>query len=423
MCGFGADLKSDPKQNSNVVGSLDKPFTSELLLKTVETYMPQETASSERITEEPTSTRMEEQTGTTSESDNSVASDSTRSEAEQPTAQSAVEQPAAEQPVEVAPTDSAEIATIETAAGGSDDAWWSAARPPGAATAEIPAETTGAIGSTSDQSADQATPGEDIPIPSGAAYFCGDTSFFSLNWALHTIAAQKLTGTLRCFWNRETVELLSRNGEILLATTRDPELYCADSPITLVNVDQERITAAREQQRASGSPFFLTLAQEEEIIGEPAVQLVQHYGQTLVAQLWTASRVRFMFEQTDLPDYTNDFPAESDIDFWTLSTLRFIQSQDLGAQANYDPSSIPAYTRDGFERVQKLRLTVAEAQFASQFNGTRSIAQIAKNLRLDLKFARLTLFRFLALEIVECWPPTTGVTQEKRGMFGRIFGG
>jgi hypothetical protein len=85
-----------------------------------------------------------------------------------------------------------------------------------------------------------------------------------------------------------------------------------------------------------------------------------------------------------------------------------------------DASCIPAYTKDGFERVQRLRLTVAEAQFASQFNGVRSIAQIAKNLRLDIKFARLTLFRFLALEIVECWPPTAQVKQEKRGLFQRI---
>ena len=89
----------------------------------------------------------------------------------------------------------------------------------------------------------------------------------------------------------------------------------------------------------------------------------------------------------------------------------------------YDPASIPAYTRDGFERVQRLRLTVSEAQFASQFNGIRSLAQIAKNLRLDLKFARLTLFRFRTLEIVECWPPTAiGARPEKRGVFGRLFG-
>ena len=100
--------------------------------------------------------------------------------------------------------------------------------------------------------------------------------------------------------------------------------------------------------------------------------------------------------------------------------MRLIQLQDLGDKANYDPASIPAYTRDGFDRVQNLRLTVAEAQFASQFNGVRSIQQIAKNLRLDLKFARLTLFRFLALDIVECWPPSTGAKAEHKSVLQRL---
>ena len=63
---------------------------------------------------------------------------------------------------------------------------------------------------------------------------------------------------------------------------------------------------------------------------------------------------------------------------------------------------------------------MAEAQFASQFNGARSVAQIAKNLRLDLKFARLTLFRFLALEIVECWPASTTSKPERKGVFQRL---
>ena len=96
----------------------------------------------------------------------------------------------------------------------------------------------------------------------GGPFFCGDTSFFSLNRALQTIAKEKLTGWLRAFWPNGSVELLTGNGEIILATTRDPQLYCPDAPITLVNVDPERIEAARNQQGASGCPLFLTLAQE-----------------------------------------------------------------------------------------------------------------------------------------------------------------
>src|SRR6188472_4026888 len=40
MSGLGADLKPDQEKDANIIGSLNKPFTSELLLKTVEKYMP-----------------------------------------------------------------------------------------------------------------------------------------------------------------------------------------------------------------------------------------------------------------------------------------------------------------------------------------------------------------------------------------------
>ncbi|HEV2842855.1 MAG TPA: response regulator [Chthoniobacterales bacterium] len=47
MSGFGADLKHDQINNANVIGSLNKPFTSDLLLKTVENYMPKESSEPE----------------------------------------------------------------------------------------------------------------------------------------------------------------------------------------------------------------------------------------------------------------------------------------------------------------------------------------------------------------------------------------
>ena len=71
---------------------------------------------------------------------------------------------------------------------------------------------------------------------------------------------------------------------------------------------------------------------------------------------------------------------------------------------------------------QKLKLTSDEAQFGSQFNGARSVQQIAKNLRLDLKSVRQLLFRFVALEIVECWPSSTTAKPEPKAGMGRLFG-
>ncbi len=92
----------------------------------------------------------------------------------------------------------------------------------------------------------------------------------------------------------------------------------------------------------------------------------------------------------------------------------------MSEHIGFDPRAIPAYTKDGFERVRKLQLTSDEAQFASQFNGVRSVQQIAKNLRLDLNLARSTLLRFVALEIVECWPASTAPPPERKSILQRV---
>jgi hypothetical protein len=250
-------------------------------------------------------------------------------------------------------------------------------------------------------------------------YFCGHTSFFPLNRALQAISKEKLTGLLRSFWEQEPIDLLVRDGEIVFVTTRDPELYCPETPAVLANVDEGSAANARDQQRETGTPFLLALARQQLLDREPAVELMQQFGQKLFSQLWAAPKVWIMFEKNaDLLTNAEDVPGEPNVGDWALETLRLVEN--IGDAAHFDPASIPAYTRDGFERVQKLKLTPDEAQFASQFNGARSVQQIAKNLRLDLKSARQMLFRFVALEIVECWPASTAAKPEQKSIFQRF---
>jgi DNA-binding response OmpR family regulator len=443
MSGFGADLQSEQNASRNVIGFLNKPFTSDLLIKTVEEHMPKSPAESElakaekqATTDEAESTQKEpepirSEVDVIAPETEPIATEAepSRVEAEPATPPPTEDLPPLEAlpifdeqvtPPEFAPPDNEPEPPIETlgeaALPAAEEEVETAMETP--APAPEPAESTWSQPAPTAATTEAAVPDESI---TGGPFFCGDTSFFSLNRALQTIAKEKLTGWLRSFWPNGSVELLTQNGEVVLATTRDPQLYCPDAPITLVNVDPERIEAAREQQGTSGCPLFLTLAQEGLILREPAMQLVQHYGQKLFAQLWTAPRVRFLFERNaEFPGYASELAAEPDIDHWALASLRFLQFQDLGAQISFDAACIPAYTKEGFERAQNLKLTVAEAQFASQFNGVRSVQQIARNLRLDLKFARLTLFRFLALEIVECWPSTTAAKPEKKSIFQRF---
>jgi hypothetical protein len=302
---------------------------------------------------------------------------------------------------------------------------------------EEPVEEQAAMGAESEQSenwwsaqpgADWATPAaedpaEDVQPPKelGRAdvYFCGQTSFFPLNRALQAIAKEKLTGLLRSFWEQEPIDLLARDGEIVLVTTRDPDLYCPGTPALFADVDVVVVARARAYQNETATPFFLTLAREESIDLDAATESMQRYGQKLFSRLWTAPWVWVMFDKkADLLGDVTDLPGEPNVSDWTLETLRLVENLDQ--PAHFDPTSIPAYTKEGFERVQKLKLTSDEAQFASQFNGARSVQQIAKNLRLDLKSARQLLFRFLGLEIVECWPASTATKPEQQNIFQRF---
>src|SRR5438445_5002105 len=273
-----------------------------------------------------------------------------------------------------------------------------------------------------DQPAAEHAPAEVIPRKEpGTAdvYFCGHTSLFPLSRALRAIAQERLTGLLRSFWEQEPIELLARDGEIVFVTTRDPDLYCSDTPPTLADVDPVLVDRARNQQKETGTPFFLALAREESIALDAATELMRHYRQKLFSELWTAPRAWIMFEKNaDLLSDVADIPGEPNVRDWALETLRLIQNPDQ--PASFDPTSIPAYTKDGFERVQRLKLTADEAQFASQFNGARSVQQIAKNLSLDLKSAQQLLFRLLAPELVECWPSSTEAKPERPTFLQRI---
>jgi hypothetical protein len=252
-------------------------------------------------------------------------------------------------------------------------------------------------------------------------YFCGRTNLFPLNLAIRAIGKENLTGLLRACWDREPIEVLARDGEIVLATTRDPDLYCPETLDVLRGVDAVLIDRARHQQKEDGTPFLLTLARNESIERQAALDMIRHQGQLLFSHLWSAPNAWIMFEKNaDLLGGFGDVTGDPDVDDWSLETLRLVEKPEQ--PGGFDPASIPAYTREGFDRVQKLKLTSDEAQFGSQFNGARSVQQIAKNLRIDLKSARQLLFRFVALEIIECWPGSTTAKPEPKAGMGRLFG-
>src|SRR5438046_7448257 len=160
---------------------------------------------------------------------------------------------------------------------------------------EEPAAQASASGEAAAETQDwwSAEPASDWAQPAGSAsdtepaipkeattadvYFCGHTTLLSLSRALQAIAKEKLTGALRAFWDRESIELLAQDGAIVFATTRDHDLYCPDAPAVLANVDAEIVAKARAQQSETGVPFFVTLTRGAAMADQPLLERVLRY--------------------------------------------------------------------------------------------------------------------------------------------------
>lgn len=235
--------------------------------------------------------------------------------------------------------------------------------------------------------------------------FSGHTGFFTLRAALQMAYGDRLTGVLRFFLNRHPIELFVAKGRFLFAGTRNFQLYCRESPSILTNTNLGAILEAQMNQAATGCPIFLYLSGRGGFPHEDVVRLTREHGQRLFANLWTAGRVHFEFEAMDsLAEFVKNFPpSDEDPDNWTLASLRFVKYENLMASQRPDPNGSPAYTRRGYEMIQKLKLNDIEARFATAVNGSESLQAIAKRIGIPLNDALLIVFRFASLEIIDYW--------------------
>jgi CheY-like chemotaxis protein len=235
--------------------------------------------------------------------------------------------------------------------------------------------------------------------------FSGHTAFFSLRSALQMAYADKLTGVLRFFINRHPIDLFIAKGRFLFATTRNFQLYCRESPVILSQTNLSTIIEGQVTQAATGCPIFLFLSMRGGFPHDDVVQITREHGMRIFANLFTAGRVTFEFEElAQFPEFARNFPpAPEDPDNWILGALRHVKFESLMPGQRPDPNGSPAYTRKGYELIQKLKLNDIEARFATAINGSESLQAIAKKIGIPLNDALLIVFRFQALDIIDYW--------------------
>ena len=244
-----------------------------------------------------------------------------------------------------------------------------------------------------------------LPGRAGGVAFTGHTGVISLRQALHMAQGDRLTGVLRFQLGRNPIDLWMNAGRFVFATTRNFQLYCGGSPVILSATNLGLIVESQINQQITGCPIFLFLSVRNGFPHDDVVQITRDHGQRIFSHLYTAGRITFEFEETDqFPEFATNFPASSDdADNWILDALRHVKFEQIAPNARPDPNGSPAYTRRGYDLIQKLKLNDVEARFASAINGSESLQVIAQKVGIPLGDALLVVFRFQALEIVDFW--------------------
>jgi CheY-like chemotaxis protein len=246
-----------------------------------------------------------------------------------------------------------------------------------------------------------------LPGRAGGVVFSGHTGFISLRQALQMAQGDRLGGVLRFHLGKMPVELWMNSGRFLLATTRNFHLYCAGSPVILSATNLGLIVEAQIHQQTTGCPIFLYLGVRNGFPHDDVIQITRDHGLRLFSHLYTMGRIAFEFEETTkYPEFAANFPQSSDdADNWMLAALRHVKFEQLAPGQRPDTNGAPAYTRRGYDLIQRLKLNDVEARFATTINGTESLQAIAQKVGIPLNDALLIVFRFQALEIIDFWNP------------------
>lgn len=211
-----------------------------------------------------------------------------------------------------------------------------------------------------------------VPAGNGPS-FCGSLHDWPLGDVLVLINGSGRTGVLTLEANGRTTRLYCRSGEVLLVTCLDPAVYMSGTTVPLGEVPSDALAEAETEQRASGKPVFVSLA--EKALLPKACDLgstLHHHSKRLLVAMLGEKHASFTWRDLPaLPGYVDAYgrhvsPARD--------TLLGIPQGPAGA-----PSSLAQMT------LERLRETSASNELAGGviFDRVRGFSQKVRELDLN----------------------------------------
>jgi len=233
------------------------------------------------------------------------------------------------------------------------------------------------------------------------------------------LEASARTGELTLVINAETNLLYIRAGEVILVTNREPSRYLRAALPTAARravVSREAMEAAEVEQRASGTPVFVTMAASGHFPLADLTEVLRGIGRRLLLDVVDATDVKFAFRDLAvLPAYveahgrhvsfarnTQVFGSENGQGAESVSEQQWALVRLRRSPASTTPSADQIFIREtGFStKIQSLDLTTSERRVLALLDGSSNAGHIALRSGLPYEEALATLGRLAEIQLL-----------------------
>lgn len=265
-----------------------------------------------------------------------------------------------------------------------------------------------------------ATPAGSEPAP-----FVGQVAGWPLLDLLAVVGASGKTGELVLTHDQHRVLTFWESGELVLCTSDDPAGYAHHAPVDLAGVPADARARAEAEQRASGTPLYVTLADAGQLpAGVDLPALLHERGLHLLRTAREAPSVRFAWRDLPaLPSYTQTWGRH----IWLTSEL-------LGTRDGHDPQAHaepPSIAQLNLERLRRpsawsevdprlpqpdhvferayafssklraLRLTASEQRVLSLVDRRHTVRTITSRVGLSAREVARILYRLGEIDVIQ----------------------
>jgi DNA-binding response OmpR family regulator len=254
------------------------------------------------------------------------------------------------------------------------------------------------------------------PAEEGEGALSGKATGWSPMDILKMIRASGQTGELWLAQGSRKVIVYLRRGEIVLATSHDPLDYCRDARVPLPSLASEIRERAEADQRSSGKPFFVTLAERGYLPTADLASVLQRQGKRVLLDAVEASSVRFFWrEKPTHPPYVDAYGMRISVAQLDLERLRR-PSGRAGIDARL-PKSDTVYERaENFSRrLREFELGPDERRILSLVGGANSVQTLTNRSGMPAREIAFICDRLAHVGLIAQKPQKATVLDKKPG--------